>query len=72
MPLKVFGLFCALLLAASPSIAVAQPPESETLFQNVRVFDGSTPRLSEPTSVLAHDLPADCGHQGKPAALRRD
>ncbi|MCG2840973.1 amidohydrolase family protein [Sandaracinobacter sp. RS1-74] len=44
-----------LLIAAALAALVASPAcaqEAETLFRNVRVFDGQSPRLSAPTSVL--------------------
>ena len=43
-------LACALVL--SVSAAGAQQPTPVTLFNNVRVFDGKTTSLSEPTNVL--------------------
>jgi imidazolonepropionase-like amidohydrolase len=43
-------LWVALLLLAAP--LAAQAPQPDTLFRNVRVFDGTTPRLSQPTDVL--------------------
>jgi hypothetical protein len=38
--------------APAPTAAPAVPAPPETLFTNVRVFDGKTARLSGPTSVL--------------------
>jgi imidazolonepropionase-like amidohydrolase len=49
------SLSCVLIilaLTASTPLAVAQPGESETLFKNVRVFDGTSAQLSNPTDVL--------------------
>ncbi|MFN7176074.1 MAG: amidohydrolase family protein [Thermaurantiacus sp.] len=47
----------AALVALVAGSAVAQPaaapaPAGDTLFRNVRVFDGTSPRLSAPTDVL--------------------
>lgn len=43
----------AIALGASMTMAHAQsPPTSAFLFENVRVFDGTASRLSEPTNVL--------------------
>jgi imidazolonepropionase-like amidohydrolase len=44
-------LTCALVVLASAASA-QQSASSVTLFNNVRVFDGKTPSLSEPTNVL--------------------
>lgn len=43
------------LSAQAPSAGSATAPAPETLFTNVRVFDGTTPRLSAPTRVLVRD-----------------
>ncbi len=43
-------LLAALLATATP--VAAQTAPAETLFTNVRVFDGTNPKLSAPTSVL--------------------
>jgi imidazolonepropionase-like amidohydrolase len=42
----------SLVSRAQDGKASAQPAPAEILFQNVRVFDGETPSLSAPTSVL--------------------
>jgi imidazolonepropionase-like amidohydrolase len=42
----------ALSFLANPLQSTAQLAEQDFLFQNVRVFDGSSPALSEPTNVL--------------------
>lgn len=51
-----FGAISALLLSASlvfPAQAQdARPPQTETIFRNVRVFDGQSDRLSNPTNVI--------------------
>ena len=47
--------FCLLaphLALAQAPVATASAPAPETLFQNVRVFDGKSATLSSPTSVL--------------------
>lgn len=41
-----------LLLAAAVPMATGQQVAPETLFRNVRVFDGKSAKLSEPTNVL--------------------
>jgi imidazolonepropionase-like amidohydrolase len=43
-------VWLALLLVAAP--IAAEAPRPDRLFRNVRVFDGTTPRLSEPTDEL--------------------
>jgi imidazolonepropionase-like amidohydrolase len=52
MNLKSFGAFVALALIANPSAIPVQQPDPETLFRNVRVFDGTSAQLSGPTDVL--------------------
>jgi imidazolonepropionase-like amidohydrolase len=52
MTLKSFGAFVALALIANPSAIPVQQPDPETLFRNVRVFDGTSAQLSGPTDVL--------------------
>lgn len=42
----------ALLAGSGFTPAVAQQPAAETLFRNVRVFDGKGNSLSAPTAVL--------------------
>ena len=42
----------ALLLSVLPAAAQQPAPVSSTLFQNVRVFDGKSGRLTAPSSVL--------------------
>ncbi|WP_426164841.1 amidohydrolase family protein [Sandarakinorhabdus sp. DWP1-3-1] len=46
----MFATLVAVLVAGAP--AVAQTPPAETLFRNVRVFDGTGAPLSPPTDVL--------------------
>lgn len=41
-----------LLILATATPVHAQPDPPQILFRNVRVFDGATPRLSDPTDVL--------------------
>jgi imidazolonepropionase-like amidohydrolase len=48
----MLGLAAPLLAQAPAAAAPAAPAPAETLFTNVRVFDGQTARLSAPTSVL--------------------
>jgi imidazolonepropionase-like amidohydrolase len=50
MPRRTIGTI-ALLLGATSASALTQG-EPETLFRNVRIFDGKSDRLSAPTSVL--------------------
>src|SRR5690606_20080921 len=47
-------LFNAALLFAGSSVPVAfaQPPPDGVLFENVRIFDGTTAELSGPSNVL--------------------
>jgi len=45
-------LLAGMLLAATAVASVAQEAKSVTLFQNVRVFDGTGSTLSAPTNVL--------------------
>lgn len=47
-------LLAFLIASSSPGIAQPALPEAGrvTLFQNVRIFDGKTPRLSTPSNVL--------------------
>jgi imidazolonepropionase-like amidohydrolase len=50
-------LICVIVLFFVAQFALAQAPTTpapppETFFQNVRVFDGKSPKLSSPTSVL--------------------
>jgi imidazolonepropionase-like amidohydrolase len=52
MKLKVCGTGIALMLATAVPVATCQQVEPETLFRNVRVFDGSSAKLSAPTNVL--------------------
>lgn len=42
----------ALLVAWGGAAAAGEPKPAEVLFRNVRVFDGTSPRLSAPTDVL--------------------
>jgi imidazolonepropionase-like amidohydrolase len=51
---SAYALMGFSLAAALPSTAIAQAASApgETLFRNVRVFDGVTPRLSGPMNVL--------------------
>lgn len=63
----------ALLMAAAPVVAqdgqAATSETNETLFQNVRIFDGTSPRLSEPTNVLVRgNLIAAIGGEARPTA----
>lgn len=65
------SLLCAVSICVSGT-AHAQAPDrpdqsAETLFRNVRVFDGSTPRLSAPTDVLVRgNLIAAIGADAQP------
>src|SRR5215470_12269342 len=46
-------VLCLLLLAASSSLAQTETPSPKTvLFQNVRIFDGKSDKLTEPKNVL--------------------
>ncbi|MFO0993641.1 MAG: amidohydrolase family protein [Hyphomicrobiales bacterium] len=62
----VAGLLTAALLLTAPWKASAQewPLQGTTLFENVRVFDGTGSALSEPTNVLVQD--------GKIAKISKD
>ena len=40
------------LLLLTTALALAAPAQADTLFRNVRVFDGQSPTLSAPTDVL--------------------
>ena len=53
----VAALVTAALLLMAPWTAYAQewPLQGTTLFENVRVFDGTGSALSEPTNVLVRD-----------------
>lgn len=46
------ALMAMVLVVGLPSLLGAQPAQSETLFRDVRVFDGVGPALSPPTNVL--------------------
>jgi len=46
------ALICLILAAESALAQTAAPSQSETLFRNVRIFDGMNASLSAPTSVL--------------------
>ncbi len=46
------ALMAMVVVAGLPSLLGAQPTQSETLFRDVRVFDGVGPALSPPTNVL--------------------
>lgn len=50
--MKFAGLITLLTALLLPVPANAQSAPAETLFRNVRVFDGTAPRLSAPTNVL--------------------
>ena len=50
--LRFCGTWLLLLLAAAVPMATCQQVAPETLFRNVRVFDGKSAKLSEPTNVL--------------------
>ena len=50
-PILTFALALTAALPALPVLAQTPAP-SVTLFQNVRVFDGKSAALSEPTNVL--------------------
>jgi imidazolonepropionase-like amidohydrolase len=50
--LQRLWILIAFSFVVSPVHSLAQPAEQEFLFQNVRVFDGTSARLSEPTNVL--------------------
>jgi imidazolonepropionase-like amidohydrolase len=52
MKLKLLGFIGAATLSIASVSAQTAPAESETLFTNVRVFDGKSAKLSAPTSVL--------------------
>jgi imidazolonepropionase-like amidohydrolase len=58
-----------IILALSSSTVAAQPTPPETLFRNVRVFDGSGTPLSAPTSVLVRGtVIAAIGAEARPGA----
>jgi imidazolonepropionase-like amidohydrolase len=60
-------LLAAIAVLATP--ALAAPPPAETLFRNVRVFDGSGSALSAPTDVLVRgNIIAAIGPAAKSAA----
>jgi imidazolonepropionase-like amidohydrolase len=64
---RVIGLLFALAVPASAQQA-ASAPGTETLFRNVRVFDGRSDRLSAPTDVLVRgNIIARIGPAGNPA-----
>lgn len=55
----ILGVVCSLTIALAAQLAFAQnPPSNQTqqlnsiLFENVRIFDGKSPQLSEPSNVL--------------------
>lgn len=52
MRIKLLGLISAAVLVTSSLSAQTAPAEPETLFTNVRVFDGTSAKLSAPTNVL--------------------
>lgn len=52
MSSKVFGAILASALIVMPLAATAQQIDPETLFRNVRVFNGTSGQLSAPTNVL--------------------
>ncbi len=56
MVCRVFGPIVALTLMAIPVSTAAQEVETEILFRNVRVFDGTSDRLSESTSSRRNEL----------------
>lgn len=61
-------LFAAFLLAIGTAPALAQPAGGETIFRDVRVFDGTGSELSGPTNVLVRgDLIAEIGPDVTPA-----
>jgi imidazolonepropionase-like amidohydrolase len=51
--LGLMGLLGAML--AGPAWAQAVAPRTDTLFENVRIFDGHSDALSPPSNVLVHD-----------------
>jgi imidazolonepropionase-like amidohydrolase len=51
--LGLVGLLGAML--ADPAWAQAVSPRTDTLFENVRIFDGKNEALSPPSNVLVHD-----------------
>lgn len=54
--LVLFGLITRVGWAQSqPSVNLPDPNINRVLFQNVRVFDGTSPQLSAPTNVLVID-----------------
>jgi imidazolonepropionase-like amidohydrolase len=50
--LQRLWILIAFSFFVSPVHSLSQPAEQEFLFQNVRVFDGTSAKLSEPTNVL--------------------
>ena len=53
---RVLGVFVAVILAVIPLQSTAQEVQTEILFRNVRVFDGTSGRLSESPNVLVHGI----------------
>jgi imidazolonepropionase-like amidohydrolase len=53
-PLAAAGLLATLLLGLGPALA-QDAAGSRTLFENVRVFDGKSDALTEPTNVLVEN-----------------
>ena len=54
MTTKISVALLALALATAVAPAAAQTAPPETLFRNVRIFDGTNATLSASTSVLVH------------------
>src|ERR1700729_3331767 len=50
--LQRLWILIAFSFFVSPGHSLSQPAEQEFLFQNVRVFDGTSAKLSAPTNVL--------------------
>lgn len=50
--MRMLSLLAAALFVAGSAVAQPAPAEQETLFRNVRIFDGKGSSLSAPTNVL--------------------
>lgn len=69
--MRLCGTWLFLLLAAAVPVATSQQVAPETLFRNVRVFDGTSAKLSEPTNVLVRgNRIAGVGEAGGAAGAR--
>ena len=50
--MKPFGYLPVLLGLVAPDARPAEPPQAAVVFENVRIFDGTSDRLSAPSNVL--------------------